>query len=228
MDMRILLVEDEEGLRTALADTLAASRYAVDCCANGPDALDAVCTGGYDLVLLDRMLPGLDGLSVLRQARQVGVTTPVLLLTALDAVGDRVEGLDAGADDYLSKPFATEELLARIRALARRPSEWEQAEKLQKGDLTLEPQSRLLTGPAGSCSLSGRECALLELLLRNLGSTLPRERILLNVWGPDSEVESGNIDNYVHLVRRRLGLVGSRMTLVTKRGAGYCLEDTGC
>ena len=112
--------------------------------------------------------------------------------------------------------------------LARRPAEWEQAEKLQKGDLTLEPQSRLLTGPAGSCSLSGRECALLELLLRNLGSTLPRERILLNVWGPDSEVESGNIDNYVHLVRRRLGLVGSRMTLVTKRGAGYCLEDTGC
>ena len=129
--MRILLVEDEEGLRTALADTLAASRYAVDCCANGPDALDAVCTGGYDLVLLDRMLPGLDGLSVLRQARQVGVTTPVLLLTALDAVGDRVEGLDAGADDYLSKPFATEELLARIRALGRRPAEWEQTEKLQ-------------------------------------------------------------------------------------------------
>lgn len=173
------------------------------------------------------MLPGLDGLSVLRQARGAGVRTPVLVLTALDAVGDRVEGLDAGADDYLAKPFAAEELLARVRALSRRPTEWEQA-VFRRGDVELRLPDRLLTGPAGSHTISRRECALLDLFLRNPGITLPRERILLNVWGPDSDVESGNIDNYIHLVRRRLRLVGSRMELTTRRGAGYCLEADKC
>ena len=146
--------------------------------------------------------------------------TPVLMFTALDAVGDRVAGLDAGADDYLPKPFAAEELLARVRALSRRPAEWEGGAALRRGDVELRVQDRLLTGPAGAHTLSGRECALLELFLRNPGVTLPRERILLNVWGPDSEVESGNIDNYIHLVRRRLRLVGSRMELVTQAGRG--------
>lgn len=226
--MRILLVEDEKALREALRDTLTANRYAVDCCENGVDALDNLCSGSYDLVLLDRMLPGLDGLSVLQQARGAGVRTPVLMLTALDAVGDRVAGLDAGADDYLSKPFATEELLARIRALCRRPAELEAEDTLHRGDLTLHPQLRTLTGPAGTHSLSGRECALLELLLRNAGTVIPRERILLYVWGPDSDVENGNIDNYIHLVRRRLKLVGSKMVLQTKRGTGYCLEVGAC
>lgn len=225
--MRILLVEDEKNLREALRDTLSAAGYTVECCANGLDALDALCEGGCDLALLDRMLPGLDGLSVLRQARGAGVCTPVLVLTALDAVGDRVEGLDAGADDYLAKPFAAEELLARVRALSRRPAEWEQA-VFRRGDVELRLQDRLLTGPAGSHTLSRRECALLDLFLRNPGVTLPRERILLNVWGPDSDVESGNIDNYIHLVRRRLRLVGSRMELTTRRGAGYCLEADKC
>ena len=149
-------------------------------------------------------------------------------LTALDAVGDRVAGLDAGADDYLPKPFATEELLARVRALGRRPTEWEGGAALHRGDVELRVQDRLLTGPAGAHTLSRRECALLELFLRNPGTTLPRERILLNVWGPDSDVESGNIDNYIHLVRRRLRLVGSRMELVTRRGAGYRLEADQC
>lgn len=170
----------------------------------------------------------MDGLDVLRQARGAGVRTPVLMLTALDAVGDRVAGLDAGADDYLAKPFAAEELLARVRALGRRPAEWEGGTALRRGDVELRVQDRLLTGPAGAHTLSQRECALLELFLRNPGVTLPRERILLNVWGPDSDVESGNIDNYIHLVRRRLRLVGSRMELVTRRGAGYRLEADPC
>ncbi|WP_294500800.1 response regulator transcription factor [uncultured Gemmiger sp.] len=226
--MRVLLVEDETALQEALRDILNANRYTVDCCETGTDALDLMCSGSYDLVLLDRMLPGLDGLSVLRQARDAGVHTPVLMLTALDAVGDRVAGLDAGADDYLPKPFATEELLARIRALCRRPAELEPNESLCRGDLTLQPKLRLLTGPAGTHSLSGRECAMLELLMRNAGSVVSRERILLHVWGPDSEVESGNIDNYIHLVRRRLKLVGSHTVLQTRRGAGYCLEVPVC
>lgn len=226
--MRILLVEDEPALQQALQDTLTACRYTVDCCANGVDALDSLCSGSYDLVLLDRMLPGMDGLLVLQQARSAGVRTPVLMLTALDAVGDRVAGLDAGADDYLPKPFAMEELLARIRALCRRPAELEAENSLHRGDLTLQPQLRMLTGPAGTHSLSGRESALLELLLRNTGTVIPRQRILLYVWGPDSDVEDGNIDNYIHLVRRRLKLVGSRMRLQTRRGTGYCLEDVPC
>lgn len=226
--MRILLVEDEKALREALRDTLVAYGYTVECCTNGPDGLDSICSGGCDLVLLDRMLPEIDGLTVLRQARQAGVRTPVLMLTALDAVGDRVADLDAGADDYLAKPFATEELLARVRALSRRPAEWETDTALYRGDVELHVQDRVLTGPAGTCTLSQRECALLELFLRSPGVTLPRERILLNVWGPDSEVESGNIDNYIHLVRRRLQLVGSRMELITRRGTGYRLETDPC
>lgn len=221
-------MEDEKALREALRDTLVAYGYTVECCTNGPDGLDSICSGGCDLVLLDRMLPEIDGLTVLRQARQAGVRTPVLMLTALDAVGDRVAGLDAGADDYLAKPFATEELLARVRALSRRPAEWETDTALYRGDVELHVQDRVLTGPAGTCTLSQRECALLELFLRSPGVTLPRERILLNVWGPDSEVESGNIDNYIHLVRRRLQLVGSRMELITRRGTGYRLETDPC
>ena len=221
-------MEDEKALREALRDTLVAYGYTVECCTNGPDGLDSICSGGCDLVLLDRMLPEIDGLTVLRQARQAGVRTPVLMLTALDAVGDRVAGLDAGADDYLAKPFATEELLARVRALSRRPAEWETDTALYRGDVELLVQDRVLTGPAGTCTLSQRECALLELFLRSPGVTLPRERILLNVWGPDSEVESGNIDNYIHLVRRRLQLVGSRMELITRRGTGYRLETDPC
>ncbi len=226
--MKILLVEDEKALREALRDTLATCGYTVDCRENGEDALDALCTGGYDVALLDRMLPGMDGLDALREARRAGVRTPVLMLTALDAVGDRVAGLDAGADDYLAKPFATEELLARVRALSRRPAEWEAETRLVRGDVELRPDSRILTGPAGAHTLSQRECAMLELFLRNPGVTLSRERILLYVWGPESDVESGNIDNYIHLVRRRLRLVGSRMELVTRRGAGYLLEVAPC
>lgn len=171
--MRILLVEDEEKLRTALRDTLEASGYLVDSCDNGESALDAMCLGAYDLVLLDRMLPKMDGVTALRLARQAGVTTPVLILTALDGVGDRVTGLDAGADDYLAKPFATEELLARVRALTRRGTVLESGNCFQRGDLSLEMQSRVLTGPARTVTLSRRESALLEQLLRNINTILP-------------------------------------------------------
>lgn len=226
--MRILLVEDEQNLCNALRDTLQASGYTVDCCDNGESALDAMCTNAYSLVLLDRMLPKIDGITALREARRKGIGTPVLILTALDAVGDRVAGLDAGADDYLSKPFATEELLARVRALVRRADGFDSENELKRGDLVLKTSTRLLSGPSGSVTLSQRECALLELLLCNTGNLLPRERLLLSVWGPDTDVETGNLDNYIHLVRRRLKIVGSCMNLRTQRGTGYCLEDAEC
>lgn len=225
--MRILLVEDEPNLRTALQDTLQACGYTIDVCDNGEDALDRMCSAAYDLILLDRMLPKLDGITALRTARKNGITTPVLILTALDAVGDRVTGLDAGADDYLAKPFATEELLARIRALSRRGESFLPKE-LSCGDITLCTDSRILTGPNDSATLSQREYALLEILLRHTGTPLPRERLLLSVWGPDSDVEEGNLDNYIHLVRRRLRIVGSHLTLRTLRGVGYCLEEPSC
>ena len=228
MGKTVLIVEDEQNIVDILSFNLEREGYDTLEAYDGNTGLQLALEQNPDLVLLDLMLPGMDGLDVLRQARGAGVRTPVLMLTALDAVGDRVAGLDAGADDYLAKPFAAEELLARVRALGRRPAEWEGGTALRRGDVELRVQDRLLTGPAGAHTLSQRECALLELFLRNPGVTLPRERILLNVWGPDSDVESGNIDNYIHLVRRRLRLVGSRMELVTRRGAGYRLEADPC
>ena len=226
--MRLLVAEDDPRLLKTLTHIFESNKFSVDGVSNGEDALAHGQTVEYDGMVLDIMMPGMDGISVLKALREAGVTTPALFLTARSEVSQRVEGLDAGADDYLAKPFAAEELLARVRALGRRPAEWEGGTALRRGDVELRVQDRLLTGPAGAHTLSQRECALLELFLRNPGVTLPRERILLNVWGPDSDVESGNIDNYIHLVRRRLRLVGSRMELVTRRGAGYRLEADPC
>ena len=226
--MRLLVAEDDPRLLKTLTHIFESNKFSVDGVSNGEDALAHGQTVEYDGMVLDIMMPGMDGISVLKALREAGVTTPALFLTARSEVSQRVEGLDAGADDYLAKPFAAEELLARVRALGRRPAEWEGGTALRRGDVELRVQDRLLTGPAGAHTLSQRECALLELFLRNPGVILPRERILLNVWGPDSDVESGNIDNYIHLVRRRLRLVGSRMELVTRRGAGYRLEADPC
>ena len=227
MSKRILIVEDEKNIVDILSFNLSKEGYDTLEAYDGQAGLKLALEENPDLILLDLMLPKIDGFGVCEFIRRES-DVPILMLTALDAVGDRVAGLDAGADDYLPKPFAAEELLARVRALSRRPAEWEGGAALRRGDVELRVQDRLLTGPAGAHTLSGRECALLELFLRNPGVTLPRERILLNVWGPDSEVESGNIDNYIHLVRRRLRLVGSRMELVTRRGAGYRLEADPC
>ena len=226
--MRLLVAEDDPRLLKTLTHIFESNKFSVDGVSNGEDALAHGQTVEYDGMVLDIMMPGMDGISVLKALREAGVTTPALFLTARSEVSQRVEGLDAGADDYLPKPFSTAELLARVRALGRRPAEWEGGTALRRGDVELRVQDRLLTGPAGAHTLSQRECALLELFLRNPGVTLPRERILLNVWGPDSDVESGNIDNYIHLVRRRLRLVGSRMELVTRRGAGDRLEADPC
>ena len=226
--MRVLLVEDETALQEALRDILNANRYTVDCCETGTDALDLMCSGSYDLVLLDRMLPGLDGLSVLRQARDAGVHTPVLMLTALDAVGDRVAGLDAGADDYLPKPFDTRELVARLRALTRRPAElYGDARRIACGDLVLDTAQQTLTGPAGTVTVSRRECDLLAVFCRAPGLLRGRAVLLGSVWGADAEIEDASLDSYICFVRRRLHAVGSRAAIRTVRGAGYRLELEG-
>lgn len=226
--MRILMIEDDVKLCEAVAYQLEQQGFVVDICNEGDDGLRWAKQQAHDLILLDRMLPGIDGLTVLRTLRQDGVATPVLLMTALGDIGQRVEGLDCGADDYLVKPFATEELLARIRAMARRPRQWESSEQIVVGDITLDAEKKQLTGRKDSCSLSRRECDLLEVLLKNHGQVLPRMVLLGKVWGPDAGVEEGNLDNYIHFLRRRLQSVDSAFVIKTVRGVGYSLCLDGC
>ena len=221
--MRILIVEDNLAQLELLRTLLNRQGFDTDACTDGAEGLYRLELGGYDLAILDRMLPGMDGVELLRQYRSRGGNCPVILLTALSAVGDRVTGLDAGADDYLAKPFAPEELLARVRALLRRPTTM-QSKGIQTRDITLYPEDGHLVGPAGACSLSARECRLLQLFLSNPNQALSRDTILLRVWGLDSQVEERNIDNFVYLVRRRLKNVGSTLRLLAVRGFGYRLE----
>ena len=221
--MRILLIEDDGALCEALRPALEAASFRVDICPNGTDGLTLLISGAYDVCILDRMLPGLDGLSLLRAARMRGISTPVLMLTALSGIGDRVDGLDAGADDYLAKPFDTRELLARLRALTRRPGTTADP-ALHIGDVTLSPTELTLTGPQGTASLTNRECDLLEALLRSPGRLQARSSLLAQVWGPLAEVEEANLDCYIHFVRRRLQSVGSQSRVITVRGSGYKFE----
>lgn len=222
--MHILLIEDDTALCAALAPALAGLGKA-DFCHTGPEGLSLLVSGGYDLCILDRLLPGLDGLTLLRAARAQGVTTPVLLLTALAGAGDTVDGLDAGADDYLAKPFDTSVLLARLRALLRRSGG---TVALTAGDLRLDTGELTLTGPTDSTVLSRKECDLLEALMRAPGRLQARSVLLARVWGPLAEVEEANLDCYIHFVRRRLAGVGSRARVVTVRGSGYRLEVASC
>ena len=178
----------------------------------------------HDMILLDRMLPVMDGLAVLKKMRAENIMTPVIFLTALGQLQDKINGLDAGADDYLVKPFEFEELLARIRCLKRRPAKWKDTSILNAGDISLSLAESILTGPDLSLTLSKRECSLFEVFLSNPGQTLPRSVLLSKVWGPDGDVEDGNLDNYIFFVRRRLKSVGSKLALTTIRGVGYRLD----
>lgn len=222
--MRILLVEDDEKLNESLAFQLKKEGFLVDSCEDGEEALYYIEEHIHDLILLDRMLPIISGTEVLEKMRQAHDETPVILITALGSLDDKVTGLDSGADDYLVKPFAFEELMARIRCITRRPRHMTQDDRLTFGDLTYSLGENTLTGPKDSCSMSTREGALLETFLRNSGQTLSRSLLLTRVWGMDSDVEEGNLDNYVHFLRRRLKSVGSSVTLKTIRGIGYRLE----
>ena len=222
--MRILMVEDDPGLCEAVSFQLEQKGVTVDVCHDGEDGLHWARQQAYDLILLDRMLPGLDGLSVLRSLRQEGIVTPVVLVTALEEISQRVEGLDAGADDYLVKPFAAEELMARIRAMSRRPRQWESSQIIRLGDVVFDREQKTLEKEGQSCTLSRRESELMEMLLKNPGQILPRGLLLSRVWGPEAEVEEGNLDNYIHFLRRRLRSVGSALEIRTVRGVGYQLE----
>ena len=223
--MRILIVEDEPKTGEYLRQGLTEAGYIADLVPNGSDGLHMALQGEYSLVILDVMLPGLNGWQVLQALRDRGLHMPVLFLTARDHVEDRVKGLELGADDYLVKPFAFEELLARIHCVARRPRTLENTRSISFLDLTFYPEEYRLSGPSGSCTLSRREAALMETFLRRKEQPLSRSSLLLTVWGPDSDVEEGNLDNYIHFLRRRLTTVGSSLSIKTLRGFGYCLKE---
>lgn len=223
--MRILLAEDDKQLNNTLTYQLEREGFSVDSCLDGEEALFYGEQNIYDMILLDRMLPHMDGTDVLTSLRRKGITTPIILITALGTLSDKVTGLDLGADDYLVKPFDFEELLARIRCVTRRPHTLTDSDILTVADVSWQISESILTGPLGKCTLSKREAALLETFLRSKGQTLQRNTLLLKVWGPDSDVEEGNLDNYIHFLRRRLQITGSRLQIKTIRGIGYCLQE---
>ena len=223
--MRILLAEDDRALNQTLAYQLEHEGFIVDSCYDGEEALFYCEQAIHDIILLDRMLPCLEGTDILKQLRKKGIVTPIILITALGTLTDKVEGLNLGADDYLVKPFAFEELLARIRCVARRPHTLTGSDALSVADIDFQLGEGILTGPSGSCTLSKKEAALLEAFLRSRGQTLQRSTLLLKVWGPDSDVEDGNLDNYIYFLRRRLQISGSRLRIATVRGIGYRLPE---
>ena len=219
--MRVLLVEDDPKLNHSLKYQLEKENFIVDSCSDGEEALFYIDQNIHDVILLDRMLPLLDGTEILTLMRRKNNSTPVILITALGTLNDKITGLDLGADDYLVKPFDFEELLARIRCVTRRSPMIQGDDILSLGDLTLHIGESRLIGPAASCSLSKKENELFQSFFRNSGQILTREQLLARVWGLDAEIEDGNLDNYIHFLRRRLNTVGSTVTLRTVRGVGY-------
>ena len=223
--MRILIVEDEKRLAGTLAELLHRRGYTVDVCYDGVSGLDNARSGIYDLILLDAMLPELDGFSLLQQLRAGGDTVPVLMLTARSDLSDRVRGLDCGADYYLTKPFETEELLACIRSLLRRGGETADSDETCFGDLRLQLSTFQLSCGQRSVRLSRREYDLMELLMKNGRQIVSKEQLLLKVWGYDSAAEDNNVEVYISFLRRKLARLHSPVKIRTIRMAGYCLEE---
>ena len=221
--MRILIAEDEVGIAKALKLVLEKNRFAVDMVHNGLDALEYMLSVSYDAVVLDIMMPGLDGLEVLKRAREKGVGTPVLFLTAKAEVEDRIAGLDAGADDYLPKPFEPDELIARVRAMLRRGGAYTPA-VLTFGDVSLDTGSGLLSCAGQSIRLSRREFQVMELFLRHVRVVLSADRIMERVWGWDSDAEINVVWVHMSNLRKKLRSIGSDVTVHASRGLGYMLE----
>ena len=222
--MKILYVEDETRMAEAVAHLLRKSNYCVDLATDGDRGLEMALTDAYDIIILDMMLPGMDGISVLQELRRQQIETPVLLLTAEVDLGNKVRGLDSGADDYLSKPFAAEELLARLRALGRRRNTLLPDNLLQCGDIELNCQTLDLYGREDSFRLTQKECQLLELLIVNRGAVVSASLIIDKLWGYDGEAEESHVRVHMTFLRKKLALLSSEVRIRTVRGAGYTLE----
>ncbi|WP_166239860.1 response regulator transcription factor [Paenibacillus turpanensis] len=224
--MRILIVEDELHLAEALTQILRKHHYSVDAVHDGRSGLDYAVSGIYDLLLLDIMLPEMDGISVLRAIRKQGISTPVILLTAKGEITDKVNGLDHGADDYIAKPFSTEELMARIRAALRRKHEVFAEDVLNFGDIELNATNLKLMCKGKEMKLNPKESELLELLLLRKQAITSKEQIIEKLWGFDSEVEHNNVEVYISFLRKKLTFLASAVRINTVRGVGYVLEVT--
>lgn len=223
--MKLLLVEDEKRMAQALCEILRLESYEVDCYSDGTDGFAALGSGIYDLAVLDVMLPGMDGFEIVKKARQNGIRTPVLMLTAKSEADDKVTGLDSGADDYLTKPFMTKELLARLRALYRRAASVSDG-RLCYEDISLNVHTLELSCIANgqSVRLSEKEYRILEYLIANGGQILTREQLALKIWGFDCEAEYNNVEVYMSFTRKKLSFVGAKTEIKAVRGIGYELR----
>lgn len=222
--MTILLVEDEDRLAAALIELFHAERYLADHADNGEDGLYAALQKDYDVIVLDVMLPKMDGFAVVHALRRAGKKTPVLMLTARDEIRDKIEGLDQGADDYMTKPFIPEELLARVRALSRRQGEV-LLDELRFGDLCLSLATNELNTKGQSVRLAYKEAELLKLLIANKGVILSKETILRKLWGDESDAVENNVEAYVSFLRKKLGFLQSSVRIQAIRRQGYLLLE---
>jgi DNA-binding response OmpR family regulator len=225
--MRILLAEDEKRMAAALVALLKQEKYDVDHFEDGASALSALESGVYDLAVLDVMMPEMNGFDVARHARNKGIKTPILMLTAKSQLDDMVIGLDSGADDYLTKPFQTKELLARLRALGRRSASFQEVNLLRYGDLSLDASIATLTCESSgqSIRLGEKELRILEYMLSNHGQIMSREQLAVKIWGFDNEAEYNNVEVYMSFTRKKLAFVGSRVEIKAVRGLGYELRE---
>ena len=221
--MRVLIVEDEKRLAQALGQIMEEQHYQVDIVYDGADGLDYALSGQYDIVILDVMLPKKDGFEVVHELREQKISTPVLMLTARDDISDKVQGLDCGADYYLTKPFEPQELLACIRALTRRQPELRGADLLEYGDLKLDKSAFSLSCGERSVRLSRKEYDMMELLMRNRDLILTKETLLLKIWGYESDAEDNNVEVYISFLRKKLEHLHSGVKIKTIRMVGYCL-----
>ena len=221
--MRILLAEDERSLSRAVVALLERSNYAVDAVYDGVEALEYLDSGNYDALILDIMMPRLDGLSVLKRLRQRGNPIPVLILTAKSEIDDKVEGLDSGANDYLTKPFSTRELLARLRAITRTQTS-QVSSVLRFGNVALDQTSFELSSPSGSYRLAKKEYQMMELLLMNPGQTISTERFLEKIWGYDTETELNVVWVYISYLRKKLAALNANVRIQAARNVGYRVE----
>ncbi|WP_432792415.1 response regulator transcription factor [Peptacetobacter hiranonis] len=224
--MKILLLEDDLDLCKNIKFSLEKEGYVVDSCNDGETALlYALNTDySYDIAIVDRMLPIIDGLTIIQSMRKKGISIPIIIITAMDTIDNRIEGLDGGADDYLVKPFHIQELLARVRALTRRPNNMFLSEKIKYGDLIFDKNSRTLSTKTKSLLLTSKESELIFVFMQNPEILFSREQLILKVWGSSSDVEMGNVDNYISFLRKRLKDLKSYCKIVTVYGTGYKLE----
>ena len=222
--MNILLVEDEKNLSDALVHILKKEKYTVDAAYDGQQGLDMGLTGRYDVILLDIMMPKLNGYEVLENLRKEGVSTPVLILTARNLTSEKVKGLDMGADDYLAKPFSTNELLARIRALLRRKTDVINTNELSYGDITLNLSNFELSCGEKKVNVSLKESEILRYFLTRPNFVVTKDELIIKLWGYDSDVEYNNIEVYISFLRKKFAYIGAKTNISTVRGVGYKLE----